>query len=734
MKKITLLILAFLSFIDYGYSQIVINENFESSGSLPVGWTGVGGFFGTTTAPCQGIRSFRVNVYDTNPTGSLTSPNYPAASNGTNTTVSFVWKGTDYFGAPVGFTFNAQYSTDDGATWTSFGSPIVGTAVTSCATFSATIPAASLPSGSAFKFRVDGVWNSGDCYFWIDNISINQVVSSPPVCAANPVSTPNVTCGNFAVPLAWDTVTGIIGYKLRIGTTSGGTDVLNDINVGTAITYNFTNPIANTTYYWRVTPFNSAGDAVSCSNNSFITATNGCYCVPAPTSVDGIGITNVTIGTINNTTVAEAGNYGDYSAQITDVQQGLSTPVAITFQTGYTYVTKIWVDWNNDFDFDDVGEEVYSATSTNASPTTLSGAFVIPAAASLGNHRMRIGSADTGPPTPCYTGAYGSYEDYTLNVVAPTCTPPVSTTSVIHNCGTNQFTVAVNVTSLGSGSPVLTDGTTNIPVTAVGVVNFGPIAYGTPVTLTLQHGSASVCNVPLGTFSYATCPPVNDDCTNAVTIAAGVDFTSSSVLATNSGSTSSSTLPLPVTCGGFSGGDVWFKLLVPTGITSMTFETNEETASPLVDTVVTAYTSSDNTCSGTLTQIGCDDDGGTASFSLFSVTGLTPGNTIFLRAYEYSNDVFGSFRIAAYDPSLSASKFDLNSFTAYPNPVNDILNLSYTQDISKVSVHNLLGQEVITKSVNATQSQIDMSNLSNGTYLVKVTSGGATKTLKVLKQ
>lgn len=84
--------------------------------------------------------------------------------------------------------------------------------------------------------------------------------------------------------------------------------------------------------------------------------------------------------------------------------------------------------------------------------------------------------------------------------------------------------------------------------------------------------------------------------------------------------------------------------------------------------------------------------------------------------------------------TLSTTGFTEVGFTAYPNPVKDILNLSYTQDISKVSVHNLLGQEVITKSVNATQSQIDMSNLSNGTYLVKVTSGGATKTLKVLKQ
>ncbi|WP_394759292.1 T9SS type A sorting domain-containing protein, partial [Flavobacterium sp.] len=68
------------------------------------------------------------------------------------------------------------------------------------------------------------------------------------------------------------------------------------------------------------------------------------------------------------------------------------------------------------------------------------------------------------------------------------------------------------------------------------------------------------------------------------------------------------------------------------------------------------------------------------------------------------------------------------------NPVKDVLNLSYTKEISNVSVHNLLGQEVMTKTINATQSKIDMSNLANGTYLVKVTVDGLVKTLKVVKE
>ena len=86
------------------------------------------------------------------------------------------------------------------------------------------------------------------------------------------------------------------------------------------------------------------------------------------------------------------------------------------------------------------------------------------------------------------------------------------------------------------------------------------------------------------------------------------------------------------------------------------------------------------------------------------------------------------------DVALSNAGFNANSFTFYPNPVKDVLTLSYDTEIQKVSVFNLLGQEVMTKSVNANLGQIDMSALSEGTYLVKVTADNATKTIKVIKQ
>jgi Secretion system C-terminal sorting domain len=83
---------------------------------------------------------------------------------------------------------------------------------------------------------------------------------------------------------------------------------------------------------------------------------------------------------------------------------------------------------------------------------------------------------------------------------------------------------------------------------------------------------------------------------------------------------------------------------------------------------------------------------------------------------------------------FASSSFDSTNFSSYPNPVVDILNLSYSKNIDKVQVINLLGQEVVAKSINATDAKVDMSALSSGTYLVKVTSDNQIKTLKVIKQ
>jgi len=86
------------------------------------------------------------------------------------------------------------------------------------------------------------------------------------------------------------------------------------------------------------------------------------------------------------------------------------------------------------------------------------------------------------------------------------------------------------------------------------------------------------------------------------------------------------------------------------------------------------------------------------------------------------------------NPALSAASFDKNSLKFYPNPVKDILTLSNATAIEKVSVYNMLGQEMLVAKINANSGQVNLSALPTGSYMVKVVSGNASNTIKVLKQ
>jgi hypothetical protein len=125
---------------------------------------------------------------------------------------------------------------------------------------------------------------------------------------------------------------------------------------------------------------------------------------------------------------------------------------------------------------------------------------------------------------------------------------------------------------------------------------------------------------------------------------------------------------------------------------------------------------------------------------------VTTGTTrmrVIKKYLEYSdscNSVAGSFgdygQAEDYSVNvtgLSNSEFDVANFSYYPNPVKNVLNLNYIANITEVKVYNLLGQEVASKMTNATDTQIDMSNLQSGSYLVKVITENQSKTISVLK-
>lgn len=72
--------------------------------------------------------------------------------------------------------------------------------------------------------------------------------------------------------------------------------------------------------------------------------------------------------------------------------------------------------------------------------------------------------------------------------------------------------------------------------------------------------------------------------------------------------------------------------------------------------------------------------------------------------------------------------------TLYPNPVNNILNIDAKEQITSISVYNLTGQQIFTKTINTKTSTVDMSAYKAGVYIVEVNSNANTKTYKVIKK
>jgi hypothetical protein len=218
------------------------------------------------------------------------------------------------------------------------------------------------------------------------------------------------------------------------------------------------------------------------------------YCSPAPTSIDGTGIHPVVFGsgseTVNNTSYPNSSPYyGDYTSMIGAYQSGASATVTITYNTGYTYGTLIWVDWDQDYDFED-NEVVAYGSVTNTNPITRDYTFIIPSNQASGYYRMRIGAADSyfdtyisnngssGDHDPCSTGTYKVFHDYTLHVISAVEPPAQPVITVASGTYPEAFSTTITCSTSGAVIYYTTDGSNP------SANNGTPISSGDAVSIT----------------------------------------------------------------------------------------------------------------------------------------------------------------------------------------------------------------------------------------------------------
>jgi hypothetical protein len=142
---------------------------------------------------------------------------------------------------------------------------------------------------------------------------------------------------------------------------------------------------------------------------------SGGYCAASSNSTSYEYISNVSVGSIDNS--SSSSGYADYTSLSTDMNIGAEYPITVTLDTTWsTDIGGLWIDWNQDEDFDDPGETITTAWSGLGPYTTT---ITPPSGALEGSTRLRVRIQDGDyDPTlsSCGTTSYGEVEDYTVNV------------------------------------------------------------------------------------------------------------------------------------------------------------------------------------------------------------------------------------------------------------------------------------------------------------------------------
>ena len=95
--------------------------------------------------------------------------------------------------------------------------------------------------------------------------------SAIPTCPSVTYPANNATNIPLSPTVTWNSVSGATSYKVSLGTTSGGTDILNQVSSTTASYALSTALQPNTVYYLKVTALGTGGESVNCSVSSFTT-------------------------------------------------------------------------------------------------------------------------------------------------------------------------------------------------------------------------------------------------------------------------------------------------------------------------------------------------------------------------------------------------------------------------------------------------------------------------------
>jgi len=466
-------------------------------------------------------------------------------------TTPFVWNGTS----------NIVVNTCTGSN--PFTSPYGGLRYTAVAT-----------GGTRYN-RVDG---SSNCATATNTNTTNRPnirFDFTPGAACSGTPTAGVTSGPASICTSVNFTLSLSGASTGTGLTyqwQSSTDNVTYTNIGSTSSTATVSQTAATYYQCIVTCTSSGMSATSTPLLVNMNAVFTCYCSSMPTFTADEEITNVTFGTLNNTSncttpapgpgsiVTRYANYlsGAGAPAAPSVARTNPTSISVTVGscgvTNYTSGLAIFIDLNQNGSFADAGEKVYSngaAAAINCVPATVvNGTITIPMTANLGLTAMRIINAESSSGnaiTSCFSYGYGETEDYLINIVDLPATPPTPTQSAgIPTCASGTDLSVAGAPAAGDAwywQTTALGTSTATPVLGAYTVFLNGTYYVRTYNTTNALWSATSDSVTVTNIPVAPLPPaptaVSPSCLNtSITVAAASGTTTYYWQGTNSTGTS----------------------------------------------------------------------------------------------------------------------------------------------------------------------------------------------------
>ncbi|MBP2283894.1 chitodextrinase [Flavobacterium sp. CG_23.5] len=342
------------------------------------------------------------------------------ATKGTANTITVTpsWTATAY---PEGYAVFIDYNQN--GLFTDAGELVWSNAASTTTPVSGSFTIPSTATSGATRMRVSMKYNAipTACetfpYGQVEDYTINIVAGTPDTTApATPAALAASGTTQTTTNLTWTASTdnvAVTGYEVYQGATLKATII------GT--TYAVSGLTASTAYTFSVKAKDAAGNISASSNIVNVTTLAvvvSTYCTSQGNSVADEKIGKVVLGTINNTSTGGTG-YTDFTSISTNLTLNTANTITITpawTSTAYSEGYSVWVDYNQDGDFADAGEQVWTKAASTTTP--VSGTFTIPATATIGSTRMRVSMKYNAIPTACEAFSYGQVEDYTINIVS----------------------------------------------------------------------------------------------------------------------------------------------------------------------------------------------------------------------------------------------------------------------------------------------------------------------------